>query len=244
LPYEDNFFDLVYAISVFPHLSLTSHFDWMRELGRVLKYSGLLILTFFGSSVLRHHVYAPPRKHRWHLIDDQPFLSSIEGAEGSNAYLTVTNADTLDTIFSPFKRLLHIPRHESMGCQDTLIFQNQARGPVQELSNTAVRVPPNITKVVHTLPVGPSPDSRTLSLLVRQVTGSGAFSVHCADTATPKETILLKEHSPASYAYRSARMTLMPGIPHSRELRITVQKPESPKRARPALISLAYLSLY
>lgn len=50
-PFKDNFFDCVYAISVFTHLSETMHFEWIKELRRVVKPQGLIIFTTHGDSV-------------------------------------------------------------------------------------------------------------------------------------------------------------------------------------------------
>jgi cyclopropane fatty-acyl-phospholipid synthase-like methyltransferase len=44
-PFADDAFDLVYAFSVFTHLSEQSHRIWLDELRRVLKPDGLLIVT-------------------------------------------------------------------------------------------------------------------------------------------------------------------------------------------------------
>jgi SAM-dependent methyltransferase len=49
LPQPDGFFDLVYALSVFTHL--TDHWaDWLLELHRVLKPDGLLFVTFLNEA--------------------------------------------------------------------------------------------------------------------------------------------------------------------------------------------------
>jgi SAM-dependent methyltransferase len=50
LPHEDGRFDLVYAISVFTHLSEELQLLWMRELRRVLRPEGYLIITTHGAS--------------------------------------------------------------------------------------------------------------------------------------------------------------------------------------------------
>lgn len=52
LAYSGNFFDMVFAISVFTHLSRENHFLWMREIHRVLKPGGLFLFTTQGDSFL------------------------------------------------------------------------------------------------------------------------------------------------------------------------------------------------
>lgn len=48
LPFPDNFFDIIYSISVFTHLSLKSHYSWFDELERVAKDGGILFFTVHG----------------------------------------------------------------------------------------------------------------------------------------------------------------------------------------------------
>lgn len=47
LPQPDGYFDLVYALSVFTHITYEWS-DWLLELHRVLKPGGLLLATFMG----------------------------------------------------------------------------------------------------------------------------------------------------------------------------------------------------
>jgi SAM-dependent methyltransferase len=49
LPQPDGYFDLVYALSVFTHITYEWS-DWLLELHRVLKPDGLLLATFMGSA--------------------------------------------------------------------------------------------------------------------------------------------------------------------------------------------------
>ena len=46
--FPDGSFDLVYAISVFTHLDEQDQFDWLRELQRVTRPGGVLLLSVHG----------------------------------------------------------------------------------------------------------------------------------------------------------------------------------------------------
>jgi SAM-dependent methyltransferase len=60
LPYGPESFNLVYATSVFTHLSERSQFDWMSELRRVLRPAGMLLFTTKGDSHV-HELDKPGR---------------------------------------------------------------------------------------------------------------------------------------------------------------------------------------
>jgi len=52
LAFDDASFDLVYALSVFTHLTADLQLAWRDELGRVLRPGGRLLVTTHGSSYL------------------------------------------------------------------------------------------------------------------------------------------------------------------------------------------------
>ena len=53
LPYGNESFDLIYALSVFTHLTVDHQICWIAEFSRILKRNGLLLLTTHGSSYLQ-----------------------------------------------------------------------------------------------------------------------------------------------------------------------------------------------
>jgi SAM-dependent methyltransferase len=55
LAFADESFDLVYALSVFTHLTVPLQQAWLRELRRVLRPGGLLLLTTHGNAY-RHRL--------------------------------------------------------------------------------------------------------------------------------------------------------------------------------------------
>ncbi len=50
LPFPEESFDLIYAISIFTHLSETAHEAWLQELLRVVKPKGIVFLTLHGEA--------------------------------------------------------------------------------------------------------------------------------------------------------------------------------------------------
>jgi SAM-dependent methyltransferase len=78
LPYDASTFDLIYALSVFTHLSASAQIAWMWELGRVIRYGGWLYLTLHGDAY--RHMLNPQERARY----DRGELVVRGPREGSN----------------------------------------------------------------------------------------------------------------------------------------------------------------
>lgn len=50
LSFTDNYFDIIYGISIFTHLSEEMHYKWVDELLRVSKPGGIIFITLHGES--------------------------------------------------------------------------------------------------------------------------------------------------------------------------------------------------
>ncbi len=75
LPQEDGFFDLIYALSVYTHLT-DNWAGWMLEHHRVLKPGGLLFATFLGEGMIEQLIgetWDEDRIGRNSLLHDHPW---------------------------------------------------------------------------------------------------------------------------------------------------------------------------
>jgi SAM-dependent methyltransferase len=62
LGYPDNFFDFIYSISVFTHLSEETGLKWATELYRVLKPNGILLITTSGENAYSQELLKSEKK--------------------------------------------------------------------------------------------------------------------------------------------------------------------------------------
>ena len=65
LPFEDNFFDVITANSIFTHLPENMQFRWLEELKRVTKSGAYLFLTIHGSN---YQKYLTEKEFVFHLV--------------------------------------------------------------------------------------------------------------------------------------------------------------------------------
>jgi SAM-dependent methyltransferase len=86
LPYDDGAFELVYAFSVFTHLSEPLQHDWIRESARVLAPGGLLLLSTLGEHYASLDRLTPDELGRFHAGELVVLYERSPGTSLCSAY--------------------------------------------------------------------------------------------------------------------------------------------------------------
>ena len=66
LEYPSDFFGLIYALSVFTHLDEAGQIAWIRELRRIAKPGGYILITTHGSCAVYLRRLSPAQQERFH----------------------------------------------------------------------------------------------------------------------------------------------------------------------------------
>lgn len=117
LAFPSDQFDLVYAISVFTHLSEATGLNWIEELYRVLKPGGILLVTLKGDSY--YDRLLPAEKAAY---DSVGIVARGNVTEGRKMYATFHNPSYVrEKLLTRFRILNHIPFESPLSAQDTWI---------------------------------------------------------------------------------------------------------------------------
>jgi len=75
LPFEDNFFDLVYANSVWTHFPQDAEAFWLKEMARITKQDGILFLSVASYDTLKvHHIRGIDTHISNDVLDEEGFI--------------------------------------------------------------------------------------------------------------------------------------------------------------------------
>ena len=69
LPFEDEFFDFIFSISVFTHIREDMQFAWLAELSRVLKIGGSALFSTLSLDLLKNSLSAAALRKGFYYID-------------------------------------------------------------------------------------------------------------------------------------------------------------------------------
>jgi SAM-dependent methyltransferase len=109
LPYADCSFDLVYAFSIFTHLSVDLADRWIAELVRILKPGGYAWFTIHGERYRERLL--PEEQARFDAGEIVVWLPEIEGTNLCAAYWP--DAAVTRLLGSHFEILVHLnPQHD------------------------------------------------------------------------------------------------------------------------------------
>lgn len=136
LPYADEQFDLVYALSVFTHLRLDMQFRWAWEVHRVLKPGGVLFVTLHGPTFfpLFHAHRANTTTYEMYGIGEDGFFSYLafpSGEELDQGQVQVASAHSPGAVkeqFAAFEIVERFPFANLAGGQDLYILRKPLHG--------------------------------------------------------------------------------------------------------------------
>ncbi len=105
LPFESNYFDCVYNISIFTHLSEEMNYAWIKELSRITKPNGIIISTTQGDS--HRHMLSEGEKK---VYDSGRMVVRERTTEGKKGFATFhPPAFMKHKLLKDFEIIFHIP---------------------------------------------------------------------------------------------------------------------------------------
>jgi SAM-dependent methyltransferase len=83
LGFPNDTFDLIYALSVFTHLGEVGQLSWIRELRRIARPGGYVLITTHGSAPYYLRLLSPAQQAGFH---DGQLVIDASGPVGSNQF--------------------------------------------------------------------------------------------------------------------------------------------------------------
>lgn len=122
LPYENEFFDFIYGISIFTHLSEKLHYEWVAELSRVLKKDGLVMMTLQGEKF--REILSQAEKENF---DKGKLVVRDQVKEGHRMFSAFHPDNFVKKLFENFEILEHQNSFSENGnlLQDTWLFRKK-----------------------------------------------------------------------------------------------------------------------
>ena len=118
--FQDSFFDVIYGISIFTHLSAEMHFAWANELLRILKPGGILYLTMHGE-VFKSKLSQSERE----IFEKGELTYSKNTKEGHRTFVAFQPEVFVRKIFNSASEIFHLPGADNNGSlsQDVWIIR-------------------------------------------------------------------------------------------------------------------------
>jgi len=118
--YSSSFFDLIYAFSVFTHLTKETQKKWLREFARILKPDGLLMVSVHGDL----HAQNLPDEVKG-IYKKNGFYVMTKNAEGENLCASYQSRAFCEELFSKEFNIIHHYEgiFKTCGFQDLYLLQ-------------------------------------------------------------------------------------------------------------------------
>lgn len=105
LEFQNNFFDVIYATSVFTHLSEEMHYAWYSELKRILNSAGIIFLTTHGENCK-----SKLTRDELKLFEEGKLVIRGNVKEGHRTFAAYQPQEFMRALFKDFKILEHVTR--------------------------------------------------------------------------------------------------------------------------------------
>ncbi|MDJ0517594.1 MAG: methyltransferase [Trichodesmium sp. MO_231.B1] len=137
LPFENNQFDLINAISVFTHLSLDLQHLWAWDIYRVLRPGGILFMTLHGPQFfpIVYDIFRTGNAHKAEMysIGEEGLFLYLDhqgetDGQGQHTIAAVHTPTAYQEIFSMFKHIKRFPQSNLANGQDLYILQKPISG--------------------------------------------------------------------------------------------------------------------
>lgn len=139
LPYADNAFDVVFAVSVWSHFPENLAIYWLNEVRRVLRPNGIAILTFAGAHVLglwardlpswRSKTAADLEREQFIYIEAVNLTSDPEKYPGikSSWGNTAIHTDYVRREWAKIMNVVTVDQQGMNGLQDVAVLRNSKK---------------------------------------------------------------------------------------------------------------------
>jgi SAM-dependent methyltransferase len=122
LPFDDESFDVVYAVSVFTHFDEAAQFRWLEELRRILREDGALVVSTHSPALVYNRPDLTTAHHQF--LNDNGFVF-IAGTIGFNDDSAFHRLDYMRRTWSRDFDLVEHREHGLNGYQDLSLWRRR-----------------------------------------------------------------------------------------------------------------------
>ena len=131
LPFDNETFDLIYALSVFTHIPLEWQCSWLHELRRVLVPGGYLLCTVHGDTYLKSQLNHEDRdrlERAGALTLDSTHPRASYSSQVLGSWDVFQTRDQVTAVFGEGFKILRYTTEPAAAGQDTLVLLKTSRG--------------------------------------------------------------------------------------------------------------------